>query len=294
MAGLVAERLLARTRRVRRHRPRRLRRVTDDGPGRGTPAAANHPPLHRGEVVLRLVDEHVRVEVVLGTSRRPGSLRAAVADRGELRDVLVEQLRDRVVLGVAVVRRLLGDVPEEEAELVDQGHVLDGPVVGLHAIGRGLAHGPPRLRPQGLLVGAHHALADTGEQVRVAQPAEHLGRVQGRPPLENEVDERGGAEQDVVELVAAALTTALALHLPPHRVEQRGRHSRHLAVAPALRRAAAAANTGSGRACRARGCRRGRTLAARGVRPGTACRAVRRSSSAMRAEPFTAAMAGSS
>ena len=57
------------------HRPRRLRRVADDRPGRGPAAAADHPPLHRREV-LRLVDEHVGERVVLdaggSAAPRPG------------------------------------------------------------------------------------------------------------------------------------------------------------------------------------------------------------------------------
>ena len=59
-----AEGLLAGGERLEWVRPRALRRVTDDGPGRAATAAAEHPPLHGGEV-LRLVHED------MGVARRP-------------------------------------------------------------------------------------------------------------------------------------------------------------------------------------------------------------------------------
>ena len=75
---LVAQRLLAGPGRLGRHRPRRLGRVADDRPGGHAAAPADHPPLHRREV-LRLVDEHVRERVVLDpVGRRGPAARAGV------------------------------------------------------------------------------------------------------------------------------------------------------------------------------------------------------------------------
>ena len=53
--------------------------VTDDRPGGGAAAPADHPPLHRREV-LGLVDQHVGVAVVLDPvgRRRPGRGAGAV------------------------------------------------------------------------------------------------------------------------------------------------------------------------------------------------------------------------
>ena len=59
-------------------------------------------------------------------------------------------------------------------------------------------------------------------------------RVERRPPLDDEVDERLVRQHLVVERLAAALTTALAAHLSPHQVEQRRRDARDLAVAATL------------------------------------------------------------
>jgi hypothetical protein len=72
----------------------------------------------------------VRVAVVLGADRgaRP-AVEVAVGDRGQLGNVLVEEVRQRVEIGVPVVLGLLGDVTELVAQLVEQRHVLHRPLV---------------------------------------------------------------------------------------------------------------------------------------------------------------------
>ena len=122
------------------HRPRRLRRVADDGPRRGAPASTDHPPLHRREV-LRLVDEHVREAVVLDPvrGRCPGAAGGGVLAVGRRRQLLQVDALRRVVERVVVVGALR-DVAEDVAQLVDQRHVLDREHV---APGPGLARAGP-------------------------------------------------------------------------------------------------------------------------------------------------------
>ena len=154
------------------HRPRRLRRVADDRPGGGAATPPDHPPLHRGEV-LRLVDEHVRVAVVLDPvgRRRPaaGAGVLAVGGGGHLLQGGVDRA-ERVLVEVEL--HLAGDrrVAEQVAQLVEQRHVVDGEVVA------------PRLRQQPHRLVVEHAVGDPGEQLGVAQPAEHGRGVEHRPP----------------------------------------------------------------------------------------------------------------
>jgi hypothetical protein len=121
---------------------------------------------------------------------------------------------------VVVVADTVGYVAERVAQLVDQRHVLDGQVVGL-----------PRLHQQSLLLGGDDTLTDAGQELRVAQPAEHLGGTERGPPRQCELDERLRRQHVVVERLTPALATALAAHLPPHRVEQRGGDPWELPVA---------------------------------------------------------------
>ena len=123
-----------------------------------------------------------------------------------------------------------GHVAERVAQLVDQRDVLD-------RRGRRRA---PRLREQPLLLRADHAVADPGQELRLAQPAEHLDGVERRPPGGGEVEEVLVREHLVVERLAAAVAAALAADLAPHRVEQRVGHPRQLPVAPTLRHQLAA------------------------------------------------------
>ena len=211
------------SRRLGRHRPRRLRGVADDRPRGGATAAADHPPLHRREV-LRLVDEHMGERVVLDAvgRRRPAAAAGAVLALhrgGQLLDVAAQEVVELVIL-----LRARRHVAERVAQLVDQRHVL-------HRRGRLLG---PGLRQQPLVLAGEHALGDPGQEVGVAQPAQHRGRVERRPPLDHEVDERLVGQHLVVERLAATLATALAAHLPPHHVEQRRCDPRDLTVAAAL------------------------------------------------------------
>ena len=199
---------LAGRRRLGRHRPGRLRRVADDGPGRGAATAADHPPLHRGEV-LGLVDEHVGVAVVLDPHRRARVLPGLVAvdEGGQLGHLVVEQVRERVVVVVPVPRGLLGHVTELVAELVEQRDVLDRPVVGGDAVLPRLADLSPRAGQQRLVLTAEHALGDprAARPGRAASPSTSVASSGGHQ-ASTKSTKAGGAEQHVVELVAAAVT----------------------------------------------------------------------------------------
>ena len=156
---LAVERLGPGRGRLGRDRPRRLGRVADDGPGGGAAAPADHPPLHRGEV-LRLVDQDVRERVVLDPVRRRGP---GPAGRGVLavrRGGQLLQVGADVVVELVVVLVPRGHVAERVAQLVEQRHVLHGQ--------RAVA--APRLGEQPLVLRRDHALADPGEEVGVAQP----------------------------------------------------------------------------------------------------------------------------
>ena len=157
---LAVQRLGAGRGRLGRHRPRRLGRVADDGPGGGAATPADHPPLHRGEV-LRLVDQDVRERVVLDPVRGRGP---GPAGRGVLalrRGGQLLQVGADVVVELVVVLGARGHVAEGVAQLVEQRHVLHGQ--------RAVA--APRLGEQPLVLRADHALADAGEEVGVTQPA---------------------------------------------------------------------------------------------------------------------------
>ena len=218
------------------HRPRRLRRVADDRPGRGAAAAADHPPLHRREV-LRLVDEHVGVAVVLDPvgRRRPAAAGRAYSRSdggGQLLHVVAAQVRQRVVVEVALV------------------------VAGARARRRARSaarRAAARPRPTGRARPAHDLAssrcssapstpsADPGEELGVAQPAEHRRRRRAAATTPSAKSTNAvGAEHLVVERLAAALAAALAADLAPHRVEQRRGDPRQLPVALALRHQLAA------------------------------------------------------
>ena len=107
-------------------RPGRLCRVADDGPGGSPPATADHPPLHRGEV-LGLVDEHVGEAVVLdAVGRRGPAARAGVLPVGGGEQLVQRGVLDSEVL--VVDRAGVHDrrVAEQVAQLVEQRHVVDG------------------------------------------------------------------------------------------------------------------------------------------------------------------------
>ena len=142
----------------------------------------------------------MRERVVLDPVRRRGPGPAgrgvlAVGGRGQLLQVGADVVVELVV--VLVPRR---HVAERVAQLVEQRHVLD----------RQRPVAAPRLGEQPLVLGADHALADPGEELGVAQPAEHLGRVERRPPRDREVDERLVGQHLVVERLATAVAAALA------------------------------------------------------------------------------------
>ena len=134
-------------------------------------------------------------------------------------------LRERVV-EVALVLGLRRHVAERVAQLVEQGDVLDGQPVALAA---------PGLREQPLVLGADHAVGDPGQELRVAQPGQHLRGVERRPPADGEGHEPLVGDHLVVERVATPIPAALAADLAPHRVEQRVGDPRQLPVAPPLR-----------------------------------------------------------
>ena len=134
---------------------------------------------------------------------------------------------------VALVVGARRDVADGVAQLVEQRHVLH------RQVDRGVA-AAPRLEQQQLLLAAEHAVGDPGQQVGVAQPAEHLGGLERRPPGHHEVEELLVGEHLVVERLAAALAAALAADLAPHLVEQGAGDARQLAVATPLRHQLAA------------------------------------------------------
>ena len=154
--------------------------------------------------------------------RRPAAAARAVLALHRRRQLL--HVAAEEVVQLVVLLRARRHVAQRVAELVEQGHVLDR--------GSGLAG--PGLREQPLILGGEHAVGHAGQEVGVAQPPEHGRRVQRRPPVQREVDEGLGGQHLVVERVAAALAAALATHLPPHQVEQRGGDARQLPVAPPL------------------------------------------------------------
>ncbi len=193
--------------------PGRLGGVAHDRPGRAASAAADHPPLHRAEV-LCLVDQDVGVAVVVDRvggrhpDRGAGTV-LALPGRAELL-AAAPQVAAQEVVELVVLVASVGHVAERVAQLVDERDVLHGQRVVL-----------PRVGEQPLLVGGHQALADPGQELRVAQPAEHLGGAERGPPRQRELHEGVGGEHVVVERLAPTVAAALAAHLPPHHVEQR-------------------------------------------------------------------------
>ena len=216
-----------------RVRPRRLRRVADDRPRRGLAAAADHPPLHRGEV-LRLVDQDVGERVVLEPVRRrrpgPAGRRVLAVGGGQQLLHVDAALEQRGLVEVALVVGALGYVAERVAQLVDQRHVLDGQASTSSPL-------PPP-----------HDLASSRCSSWLSRPSETwasrsgsrsqpstVRASSGGHQADHEVEELVVTEQVVVERLPAPVEAALAADLAPQRVEQRPGHPRQLPVAPALR-----------------------------------------------------------
>ena len=141
------------------------------------PAAADHPPLHRRQV-LGLVDQDVGERVVLEPVRRcrpgpPGRCVLAVRGGHQLLHVHAA-LEQRGLVEVALVVGARRYVAERVAQLVEQRHVLDGQGrrVGVAEVEVGAA--APRLDQQPLLLGAEQAVARPGPAAR--------GRAASRAP----------------------------------------------------------------------------------------------------------------
>ena len=160
---------------LRGHRPRRLRRVADDRPRGGAAAAADHPPLHRREV-LRLVDEHVGERVVLDAvgRRRPAHGRRSVL---ALRRPVVSSWTSppEEVVELVVLLGARRHVAEGVAQLVEQRHVLDR---------RGRRRRAHDFDSSRWSSGDSTPSADARQELGVAQPAQHRRRVERRPPLD--------------------------------------------------------------------------------------------------------------
>ena len=153
--------------RLRGHRPRRLGRVADDRPRRRTAAAADHPPLHRRQV-LRLVDEHVGEGVVLDPvgRRRPGAAgRRVLAVGGREQLLHVDAALEQP--GV-VERRLVVGAGRDVADARSAARRAAGCPAPRGRVGV-CAHDFASSRCSS---GRTHAVADAGQELGVAQPAE--------------------------------------------------------------------------------------------------------------------------
>ena len=194
--GGRADQLGQRPRRLARVRPRALRRITDDRPTGARPAAAEHPPLHRGDV-LGLVDQHVREGVLrrreridLADGRQPLHRGHQLLDLAAAVQVVQEERH------LAILR--LGHRTELVGQFVEKGSVGDGPVRGLRALAVARAE-------QALLALGEFGTGDPGQQARFGQPGEGVRRADRRPPRVAEHREGGGVADPVVEVVPIQL-----------------------------------------------------------------------------------------
>ena len=144
--------------------------------------------------------------------------RATLAEAAQLGQVGVDQVGERVV----DVRDLLRRVPDEVAQLVDEGDVLDGEV------------GPPGAGQHVEVAGLQDTLADAAREAVLPQPPEHLRRLERRPPGADEVEEAVVGEDLLDEGLAASLQRALPADLAPQRLDERSGHAPSLRVAQAL------------------------------------------------------------